>query len=128
MLGPFEYIKNINKNNSEDMMPEEHSSTEGYTPWIINRSFSSFQDTILYANEIQKYSGLPLRCQYHFYKYSIRPRNRFAPWEKQIKDETLDAIQKVFGCNRRRAIENMTILNDDQLKEVVEIYNQTKSK
>ena len=123
---PFDYIKNINKNKSEDMMPEVDSSTDGYTPFIINRSFSSFPDTILYANEVNRYYGLPLRQQYHFYKYSIRPRNRFAPWEKQIKDETIEAIKKVFGCNSKRAQETMSILSEDQLKEVTEIYNQTK--
>ena len=55
-MNPFEYLKSINE-SKKDIMIDDLAEKE-YNSFIVNRGLSYFKDTILYANEMNRYHHL----------------------------------------------------------------------
>ena len=49
-------------------MDEDPDAVKKYPSYIVNRCLSSFTDTVLYANEMNKNSHLPNKMQYDFFQ------------------------------------------------------------
>jgi hypothetical protein len=108
--------------------PEASSSPEeiekAYTPYIINRCFSYFPDTIFHAQEMNTRSYLDKRMQYDYMLYALRKRKRFAPWQKAENPEDLDIVKEYFGFSDVKAKEALRIL---QVKDI-ELIRETLNK
>lgn len=78
----FDYLNAINT-TKKDLMKEDPLSEKDYVPFMINRGLSYFPDTIMYANEMNKYSSIPKDWQFAFYMHSIKPKKRFSKWHKK---------------------------------------------
>ena len=85
---------NFNKDNLIENDPESISS---YPPYIVNRCLSGHLDTVLFANEMNRYSNLEKDMQYSFFLYTLRKRKRFSPWLKKEQVEDLDLVKKHYG-------------------------------
>ena len=84
-----------------------------YVPFVVNRTFSQFPDTILYANEMNSRSSVSNRAQFSF---SLRSRKRFSgKWSKPEEIENLDLVMEYFGYDRVRALEALRILTAEEL-------------
>ena len=91
-----------------------------YNPYIVNRGFTYFEDTILHANEMNQRHELFPGAQFEYYRSVLRKRKRFSKWHKAEKNNDLDAIQEVYTCNRTVAKMYLKVLNQEQLKSVHE--------
>jgi hypothetical protein len=101
-------------NHTKEYIMEDGNEKE-YSPYIINRCLSSFIDTIMYANEMNKYSLLSNRLQYDFFINIIRKRKRFSPWLRKDKIKDLDAVKSYYGYSTEKAQQALRILNKEQL-------------
>tara|TARA_R110000868_G_scaffold278544_9_gene538376 strand:+ start:2509 stop:2973 length:465 start_codon:yes stop_codon:yes gene_type:complete len=98
-LSPFDFINNINEGSRGTNLMEnsraDYSDTSAdidavdkqYVPFMINRGLSYFQDTVLFANEMNIRSACAPKMQYDFFRNLIRPRKRFSKWYKKPDDE-----------------------------------------
>ena len=77
-MNPFEFIKSINETKKDIMVDDV--SEKGYNPFIINRNFSHFNDTVLYANEMNRYHHLDHRLQFDFFINIIKKKKRWSKW------------------------------------------------
>lgn len=113
MSGLFDIINSINskKNNLlEEGIPEKE-----YVPFIINKNFSYFSDTVMHANELNSKPLIPKKYQYEYYLKSIRPRKRFSKWFKKTDSPNLDLIKKYYNVSNKKAIEYLNILSKEQI-------------
>ena len=106
---------NINKDNLIEEDPEAISS---YPPYIINRCLSGHLDTVLFANEMNKYSNIDKDMQYTFFLYTLRKRKRFSPWLKKEQIEDLDLVKKHYGYSNEKAKVAVTLLTKTQLETI----------
>ena len=106
---------NFNKNNLIEEDPEAISS---YPPYIVNRCLSGHLDTVLFANEMNKYSNLDKDMQYSFFLYTLRKRKRFSPWLKKEQIEDLDLVKKHYGYSNEKAKIAVTLLTKTQLEYI----------
>ena len=106
---------NFNKNNLIEEDPEAISS---YPPYIINRCLSGHLDTVLFANEMNKYSNLDKDMQYSFFLYTLRKRKRFSPWLKKEQIDDLDLVKKHYGYSNEKAKVAVTLLTKTQLEYI----------
>ena len=106
---------NINKDNLIEEDPEAISS---YPPYIINRCLSGHLDTVLFANEMNKYSNIDKDMQYSFFLYTLRKRKRFSPWLKKEQIEDLDLVKKHYGYSNEKAKVAVTLLTKTQLETI----------
>ena len=106
---------NINKDNLIEEDPEAISS---YPPYIINRCLSGHLDTVLFANEMNKYSNLDKDMQYSFFLYTLRKRKRFSPWLKKEQVDDLDLVKKHYGYSNDKAKVAVNLLTKTQLEYI----------
>lgn len=100
---PFDYLNAIN-NTKEDIIGESPSDEEkDYTPFMVNRGLSYFPDTVLFANEMNRYHQLDNKMQFDFLRTVVRKRKRFSKWNKKENDSRVEVIKKVYGYSEEKA-------------------------
>lgn len=112
-MNPFELIKSIS-NDKKDILENE----KDYNAFMVNRGLSYFPDTVIYANEMNKFHHLDGRLQYHFLINTIRKRNRFSKWNKSIESENISAIKQYYGYSNEKARDVLPLLSNENLKTI----------
>jgi hypothetical protein len=121
-MNPFEYVNSINytKKNIMDSPEKE----KGYNPFMINRSLSYFNDTVILANEMNKYHHLDGRLQYSFLINIVRKRKRFSKWNKPQKHNDIDVVKQYYGYSNEKAEQVLPLLSQPQLLELRKKVNK----
>ena len=119
-MKPFDFINDINfgKKNLMRKTENDELSEKAYIPYITNRSLSYFTDTLLYANEMNKFSHLDNKLQYEFLLNSIRPKKRFAKWHKPEQDDDIELVSEFYNYSLPKARTVLSILSDKQLSAI----------
>ena len=113
-----DYLKAINRTKEPLMDDEDEQWEKKYPPFIVNKCLMPFQDTILFVNEMNQYPQLDKKLQFDFYLNSLRSRNRYTPWMKAKKLETLECVKEYYGYNNEKARVALDILNDEQISAI----------
>jgi hypothetical protein len=121
-LNPFQYIASINNTKKDLMIGEDEE--KAYSPFIVNRGLSYFQDTVLFANEMNMASHLDHRLQYDFLRGAIRPRKRFSKWMKKQVPAKIDVIKEYYGYSNAKAESVADLISDDDIKEMKAYLSQ----
>ena len=111
-----DYLYSINQ-SKKNILDGDTDAERGYPPYIINRCLSSFTDTVLFANEMNKNPHLPKKMQYDFFINSVKPRKRFSPDRKDSIDY-LELVKEYYGYNDDKALQALRILTKDQLDNI----------
>ena len=112
-MNPFELIKSIS-NTKKDILENE----KDYNAFMVNRGLSYFPDTVIYANEMNRFHHLDQRLQYHFLINTIRKRNRFSKWNKSIESENINIIKHYYGYSNEKARDVLPLLSNENLKTI----------
>jgi len=118
-----DYLYSINQSKI-NILDDDTDAERGYPPYIINRCLSSFTDTILFANELNKNSHLPHKLQYDFLLNSVKPRKRFSPWARKDSIDYLELVKEYYGYNDDKALQALRILTKDQLDNIKKILDK----
>ena len=121
--------KERDRKNLQDVLysinqSKQHLFTDGkveprqYQPFIVNKALSQHLDSVLYANEMNKYYSLDKKMQYDFLINSLKPRKRFSPWIKRDTLENLDLVKEYYGYSHNKALAALRILTKSQLDEI----------
>ena len=116
-MGPFEFTKTIN-DTKHNLMDEDPEVEKDYIPFLVNRSLGYFMDTIMYANEMNRFNSLDYKLQYDFLLNIIRPRKRYSKWLKKSKNDNVDLIKKFYGYSYTKAKDVVDILSEDQIEHI----------
>lgn len=118
-----DYLYSINQ-SKKNLMEEDPDCEKGYPPFIINKCLSSFTDSILYANEMNKNSHLDRKLQYDFLINTLKPRKRFSPWVKKQTLDHLELVKEYYGYSHDKALKALEILTTDQLEQIRKALNK----
>lgn len=122
MPGLFDFLNSINQ-TKEYLLVDAQSEKE-YSPYMINRGLSLFPDTVMFANEINKYPDISKRQHYDFFINSIAARKRFSKWPKADKaSDDLTMIANYFVCSYEKAKVHLDILTPIQVEEIRSVTN-----
>ena len=126
-MNPFEYVKAIN-NTKKDIMVDDIAEKE-YNSFMVNRSLSNFQDTVLFANLMNINHHIDGRLQFDFFINTIRKKNRFSKWLKPINYENLGVIKEYYGYSDEKAKSVLLLLDNKQIEELKKrIYKGGRTK
>jgi hypothetical protein len=109
-----DWLNSINL-TKKNLIDEDPSLEKEYNPYIINRIYSGHLDSVLFANEMNKYSFLSKKIQYDFYLNSLRSKKRFSPWLRKDKIKDLDYVKRYYGYSNEKAQQALKILTKEQL-------------
>ena len=124
-MNPFEYLKAINE-SKKDIMIDDLAEKE-YNSFIVNRGLSYFKDTILYANEMNRYHHLDSRLQFDFLINIIRKKKRWSKWIKASEVDNLELIKEYYGYSNEKAKSALSLMSNDQIEQLkMRIYKGGK--
>jgi hypothetical protein len=112
-MNPFALISSIS-NTKIDILENE----KDYNAFMVNRGLSYFPDTVIYANEMNKFHHLDSRLQYTFLINIIRKRNRFSKWNKSDESEDINAIKEYYGYSNEKARDVLPLLSNKNLNTI----------
>jgi hypothetical protein len=115
-MSPFDYLNSINY-TKKDLMVDDLAE-KSYNAYIINRSLSYFSDTVLLANEMNRYHQLDNKLQFDFLTNTIRKRKRFSKWDKLEIIDSFKAVKEYYGYSNEKARQALTILNTNEINVI----------
>ena len=123
-----EYLDAINSskvNVVRDNEVSREAAEKSYEPFVISRSLSYFEDSVLFVNELNRYSTVSKIQHFEFLLHSLRRRKRFAKWSKAEKpNDVIKAIMHQYDYSQKRAMEVVGLLNDEQKQELISKMNK----
>ena len=114
MIELKDWLNSINF-NKDNLIEEDPAVIKDYAPYIINRCLSGTIDSILFANEMNKYPNLDKDMQYNFYLNTLRKKKRFSPWLRKEKVTDLQSVKQYYGYSNEKASQALKILSKQQL-------------
>ena len=118
-----DYLYSINQ-SKKNLLTDDAEAEKNYPPFIVNKCLSSFMDSVLYANEMNKNHHLPKKMQYDFFINTLKPRKRFSPWVKKETLEHLELVKQYYGYSYNKAVAALRILTKDQLEHIKQLFSK----
>ena len=109
-----EWLNSINTNKN-NLIDEDPDIEKQYPSYIINRCLSGQLDSVMFANEMNKYPNLAKKLQYDFFLNSLRKRKRYSPWLRKEQIENLELVKQYYGYSNEKAKQVLNILTREQL-------------
>lgn len=110
----WEYLDALSHKKDASVLQDLDFQKE-YKPYIVNRSLSYHQDSVLAANMMNERSGLSPEAQFSFYLSTLRPRKRISKWLKPTVSDDVHAIAEYYSCSVRHAVDLLSLHSPDQL-------------
>ena len=115
--------------NGKDVTPEEIAKIPSYVfcTWLSGSPY-----TILAANEINKYSDMPVENQYYMIKNAYQNKIKFIRYPKGAKSQTelkeIEYIQKYFKINQQQALDYYNLISKDELSKIQSAYERLENR
>ena len=113
-MNPFDWINSINRHDYI-MTPECESQ---YNPFMVNRGFSLFVDTIMQANQCNQMSHLSKKMQYDYMFHSIPKNKRFSKWFKPDRVENHKVVKQYYGWSDEKVDEVVDLFNNEMIEKM----------
>jgi len=118
-MSPFDFLNAIN-DNKKDLFVDPQADKD-YSAFMVNRGLSYFPDTVLYANEMNRYPMIPKSWQFYFFLNTIPKKKRFSKWSKKdAETKSLQLVKEYYGYSNEKAKEALSILSSEQLSIIEE--------
>ena len=115
-MNPFEYLNAINYTKQNVMVDD--LAEKSYNSFMVNRGLSYFSDTVLMANEMNRYHHIDNRLQFDFFINIVRKKKRFSKWNKPEIVSDVEVVKQYYGYSNEKARQVLTLLTSDQIDEL----------
>mgnify|MGYP005995976755 CR=1 FL=1 len=115
-ISPYTYLNAINF-SKQDVMVDDITEN-AYNPFMVNRSLSYFNDTVVIANEMNIHHHIDNKLQFEFLINMIRKRKRFSKWIKPDVDSDVEVIKEYYGYSNEKARQALSILSSENINEL----------
>ena len=115
-MNPYTFVNAINY-SKEDVMVDDIAEN-AYVPFVVNRSMSYFPDTVLLANEMNRYHHIDNKLQFHFLINIVRKKKRFSKWMKPETVSDVEVVKEYYGYSNEKARQALSLLTSDQINEL----------
>lgn len=115
-MNPFDYVSAINS-TKENIMVDDLAE-KAYDSFLTNRALSYFKDTVLYANEMNRYHQIDSRLQFDFLINIVRKGKRFSKWAKAENPDDLNVVKEYYGYSNEKARQALLLLSDEEINEL----------
>ena len=113
---PFDYLTAINDTKKDVMIDD--IAEKGYNAFMVNRGLSYFNDTVLFANEMNLNAHLDNLLQFDFLINIVRRRKRFSKWMKPETASDVEVVKEYYGYSNEKARQALTLLTPEQIIDI----------
>ena len=121
-MNPFDYLNSINT-TKKDVITDDITE-KAYNSFMVNRSLSYFNDTVVLANEMNRYHHLDNRLQFDFLINMVRKRKRFSKWIKPQIESDVEVVKKYYGYSNEKARQILSLLSPEQINGLKKKVNK----
>ena len=121
-MNPFTFLNEINYGKNDIIVDD--ITEKQYIPFMVNRSLSYFNDTVLIANEMNIHHHLDNRLQFDFQINIVRKRKRFSKWFKPETESDVEVVKSYYGYSNEKAYQALTLLTKSQIEELKKKVNK----
>ena len=111
-----DYLPAINHTKKNLMNSDDPMWEKKYPAFMVNKVLSSFSDTIMLTNEMNRNHFLDRDMQFQFLLNSIRSKKRFTPFLRASKIKDIECVKEYYGYSNEKAKSALDILTNEQLK------------
>ena len=111
-----DYLPAINHTKKNLMNSDDPMWEKKYPAFMVNKVLSSFSDTIMLTNEMNRNHFLDRDMQFQFLLNSIRSKKRFTPYVRRSKIKDIECVKEYYGYSNDKAKSALDILTKEQLK------------
>ena len=111
-VNPFDLVKAINEKRAID--PKD------YNPFLSNLAFSQTMDTVLLANEMNRFPNLPPECQFDFLYGTVKKGKRFGNWYKEPDYPHLETVMEYYGYSKQKALQALQVLTQQNIRDIID--------
>ena len=115
-MNPFEFINAINTTKKDIMIDDV--TEKAYNPFIVNRSLSYFNDTVLMANEMNINHHLDNRLQFDFFINIVRKKKRFSKFMKPETVSDVEVVKEYYGYRNEKARQALSLLTSEHINKL----------
>ena len=115
-MNPFDYLNSINSTKKDVIVDD--ITEKAYNSFMVNRSLSYFNDTVVLANEMNRYHHLDNKLQFDFLINMVRKRKRFSKWIKPQIESDVEVVKEYYGYSNEKARQVLPLLSSSQLSEL----------
>ena len=115
-MNPFEYLNAINHTKQNVMVDD--LAEKSYTSFMVNRGLSYFPDTVLMANEMNRYHHIDNRLQFDFFINIVRKKKRFSKWNKPEIVSDVEVVKQYYGYSNEKSRQVLSLLTSEQIDEL----------
>jgi hypothetical protein len=115
-MNPYEYVNAINSTKKNIMV--DNLAEKSYNSFVVNRSLSYFNDTVLMANEMNINHHIDNRLKFDFLINIIRKKKRFSKWMKPETESDVEVVMQYYGYSNTKARNALTLLSTNQIDEL----------
>jgi len=113
---PFDVVNALSE--IRPLTYQELEKKGNYDTFLVNRSLSLSQDTVLTSAIMNERSHLDKDIQATFYINTIRPRRRWSKWPKQRDIEKSTIIANYYGMSVREAKLYSDMHTEEQIEKM----------
>jgi len=115
-MNPFEYLNAINHTKQNVMVDD--LAEKSYNSFMVNRGLSYFVDTVLMANEMNRYHHIDNRLQFDFFINIVRKKKRFSKWNKPEIVSDVEVVKQYYGYSNEKSRQVLSLLTSEQIDEL----------
>jgi hypothetical protein len=113
----FQYIKALSQ--TKEYLFNTTLSEKDYLPFMVNRGFSYFPDSIMFANQMNINYNLSKKMQHDYYFVTLRSRARFSKWFKaEDVSSNFSVVKEYYKYNDQKTSDALSILSDIQINDI----------
>ena len=116
----FQIVKNLSFEKEYKIL--DGVERRDYVPFLVNRAFSHFPDSVLQANAMNLRSHLDVQSQFDYYFHALRSRKRYVSWPKKSNPQIIGRIMEAYHCSAREAKMYADVLTESELTEFENLY------
>ena len=115
-MNPFEYLNAINHTKQNVMVDD--LAEKSYNSFMVNRGLYYFSDTVLMANEMNRYHHIDNRLQFDFFINIVRKKKRFSKWNKPEIVSDVEVVKQYYGYSNEKSRQVLSLLTSEQIDEL----------
>ena len=121
-MNPFEFLNAINTTKKDVIVDD--ITEKAYNSFMVNRSLSYFNDTVVLANEMNRYHHLDNKLQFDFLINMVRKRKRFSKWIKPQIESDVEVVKEYYGYSNEKARQVFPLLSPEQINGLKKKVNK----
>lgn len=125
----FDYLKALTEKN-EFLDFDDEEIRKDYQPFMISRFISMAEVFTQVVNEINRFSDIPKETHFRYFFSFLPKRKQFFNYIKKKKDLSQTEkliIANYFEVGMKDAEKYIQILEEDQIKEILDLYRYGKN-